>query len=96
MQNVDRVCKLGNVNYAECSIFLSNPNLSHAMTDAIHRLPVIRVKPFLYLVKLVARLSTSRCWKVAKVVQRPTPKLDWLDAFVHNLIIQNNAYTATN
>jgi hypothetical protein len=33
---------------------------------------------------------------VAKVVQRPTPKLDWLDAFVHNLIIQNNAYTATN
>lgn len=95
MQNIDCVCKLGNVDYTKCPIFLSNSNLFHALTNSIHRLPVVRVQSFLYLVKLKTSLPPHSGRKAAKIVQRPPPKLDWLDAYVHNPIIQNNAYMAT-
>ena len=87
MQDIDRVGKLGDIDHAECSIHISNPNLSHTLADAIHRLPVVRVHPLLHLEKLVTRFSPRRSRKAAKVVQRSTAELDRLRALDYSEII---------
>jgi hypothetical protein len=94
VEHVNRVFKLSNINYAEGSISLANPNLANAWADSIHRLPVIGFEPFLHLIKLVTWLSPCRGGKTAKVGERSTSELDWLGALAHDSSIQVFVYFA--
>ena len=92
---MDGLGEPGNVHDPKRPGGIPNPNLLHALTDRIHRLPVVRVLAVLYLIELMAGLAPCREGKATKVIQGTAPELDGL-GIGHGTIIQNFVFSGNH
>ena len=62
----------------------STPDFLHALSDGVHRLPVIRVKARLHPVKLIPRFTPSGSGKGAQIIKGTALESQGLDRLSHD------------
>ena len=74
MEHINRIRKSGDIDHTIGTGFIPNPQLLHPSANAWHGFKVIRLKPFLNPIQLIARILPRPIWKVAQTLQTITYK----------------------
>jgi NDP-sugar pyrophosphorylase family protein len=78
VQHIDGIFEPGNINHTEDPGFIFDPKFLYALSHIRHWFEIGRLQPILHAVKLVSGVSPRVPWKVAKVMPRGSPELEFL------------------